>query len=171
MTWRTHILGGTACLWVLAAVPHGLDAVGLSAGAAMLGALVPDLDAPKSKLQSISMGGIRPIAPLGWVVSALFPHRGPLHSLLGLYVFTMLVSLPLAAAVGWQASVALSLGYASHIALDACTVRGVPVCWPNRESYWLLPERLRITTGGDLEPLYTSLLGMLTVALLLGQFF
>jgi inner membrane protein len=169
MTWRTHILGGTASLWILAAVPHGLDTIGLSVGAAMLGALVPDLDAPKSKLQSLTMGGIRPVAPLGWIVSALFPHRGPLHSLLGLYVFSMLISVPLVAVVGWQASVALSLGYASHLALDACTVRGVPVSWPSRRRYWLLPEALRIATSDEWEGVYAALLGVLTLILLIAQ--
>jgi membrane-bound metal-dependent hydrolase YbcI (DUF457 family) len=42
MTYRTHILAGTATVWTLAALPHGMDLAGLSAGAAILGSLLPD---------------------------------------------------------------------------------------------------------------------------------
>lgn len=170
MTYRTHVLGGTASVWVLATMPGGLDAIGLSCVFAVLGSLLPDLDAGSSKLQSLSVKGIRPFVPVGWLVRGIVGHRGPLHSWMALYAVTMLVSLPFGAYAGWQAATALSLGYASHLLLDMCTVTGLRVWWPfSLRTFWLPPKWLRVVTNGEWEGVYTMALGALTLGLLVSM--
>jgi membrane-bound metal-dependent hydrolase YbcI (DUF457 family) len=50
--------------------------------------------------------------------------------------------------------VALSLGYASHLAGDACTRTGIPLLYPRRTHYHLLPHRTRVVTGSEYEELF-----------------
>jgi inner membrane protein len=147
MMGRTHALLGLNSLWLLEGAgstlqplngPLPLDggAFALCAGAAVLGALLPDLDAPNSLLQQASFAGVRPLAPLGRMLNRRLGHRGFLHSpgALGLLA---LITAPLTfglagmagslqgGADGW-AWLSLLLGYASHLLGDACTKSGIP---------------------------------------------
>ncbi|MGC4044838.1 MAG: metal-dependent hydrolase [Armatimonas sp.] len=169
MTYRTHLMGGIASLWVLAALPHGTDILALSCAAAGFGALLPDLDANASKLQSLSVKGIRPFVPVGAVIRQTYSHRGPLHSLVAVGAVALLGAIPLGICLGWQVGVALTFGYASHLMLDMCTRSGLPFFYPNPKTVWLLPKKLRITTGDEWEHLYTATLGILSLALLLSR--
>ena len=89
LTWPTHAAGGIAALWLLAAVPGTVTAqdVGALAVLAAGAALLPDLDAQRSKIRSLALGPVRPFDPLGALVYGAWGHRGPLHSLPGLAVF------------------------------------------------------------------------------------
>ena len=94
MTWPTHAAGGIAALWLLTIVPNAVtgqiitsQSIGPLAVLAAGAALLPDLDAPRSKVRSLALGPIRPLDPLGALVYAAWGHRGPLHSLPGLAVF------------------------------------------------------------------------------------
>jgi len=93
----------------------------LAAGAALL----PDLDAQRSKIRSLRIGPIRPLDPLGALVYGAWGHRGPLHSLPGLAAFGLACALPLALSWGGEYGAAALLGYGSHLALDAMTRHGV----------------------------------------------
>ena len=88
-------------------------------------------------------------------------HRGFTHTLWGTLVFTSLAagaalvitgSVPKTLTVGavWL------LGYASHLAADACTPSGIPLFMPLRHlvratptttTFHLLPRRMRVRTG------------------------
>lgn len=171
MTYRTHLVGGIASLWALAALPYGTDALALSCVAVGFGALLPDLDANASKLQSLSIKGIRLFVPVGVVIRQTYPHRGPLHSLVAVGVITLIGSIPVAVWLGWQVGLALTLGYLSHLMLDMCTKSGLPFLYPNPKPMWLLPGKLRIVTGSEWEHLYTAVLGILSLALLLCHLF
>ena len=181
MTWRTHLVGGIASLWPLALLPGGLagtpagsGGVGVLAAVAAFGALLPDLDAAESKIKSLSLGdgardwGMRPFALPAVLLHRHFGHRGALHSLLALGVLVLL-TLPLSLRLGWQAQMALSLGYSSHLLLDACTPRGVPLLWPDRRARHALPRSFRIPTGSPEEGLVFALLANLAVLLLLSK--
>ena len=61
---------------------------------------------------------------------------------------------------------ALWLGYASHLTLDACTKTGIPK-WPDAGRYWLLPPALRFVTGSEAEDRLFLVLGCLVIALCL----
>ncbi len=129
----------------LGGIPIGL---GLCGAAAILGALLPDLDAEDSTIQ-------RELGGLGILVQLLgVKHRGVLHSGLAAAAVTLL-----AAAAGWwfgypDVGLAFGLGYLSHVAIaDAMTVSGVPLWWPLKKRFHLLPRPLRVRTGGPVEKL------------------
>lgn len=124
--------------------------VGAATGA--LGALLPDVDHPKS------MAGRRAWL-LGGALRLVVSHRGVLHS--GL-VAALLV---LAALVADQTAVlACAAGWVSHIALDMLNRAGVPLLWPSRRRYWILPLR----TGGMVDRLILLAVLVLLVRMVVG---
>ncbi len=139
------------------------DTIGAVAAAAALGALLPDLDAADSKIKHLRIAGMKPFAPIAVVLYRGLGHRGLLHSLAGLGIISALTA-PLIPWWGWQPSIALMLGYTSHLIADACTKDGIPVFYPNRRRYHLLPRPWRITTGSLAEEM---LLPFLAFAVLL----
>lgn len=162
MTGRTHALLGMASLWLLVPVP-GLVTPG-NAGAlcavAAFGALLPDLDASASTIRSLRVGRVRPFAPVGFVANRAWGHRTLLHSPAGLAAFGALC-VPAGLLWGLPLALALFLGYASHLAGDACTRTGIPG-WPNRPDrrMHLLPARLRFVTGSLAEDALLPLLAL-----------
>jgi inner membrane protein len=170
MMGRTHALAGVACLWLLQGVPTLLnpDLLAPLSLCAALGALLPDLDAAQSKIKSLTLVGVTPFAPLSLALNRVLGHRGLLHSLLGLGLTSVLL-LPLALVTNPAVPLALSLGYASHLATDACTKSGIPLLYPRRQRYHLLPRPLRLTTGSAAEEAVFALLGALVLTLLLRQ--
>ena len=149
--------------------------VGLLAVVAAASALLPDLDAPHSKIRSLRLGPLRPFDPLGALVYGAWGHRGPLHSLPGLIVFGLVAALPLALNFGGEYGAAALLGYGSHLALDAMTRHGVPLLpargrdgrWGLRRRQHLLPPRLRFVTGSAAEDVLQAFLLALALLLLL----
>ena len=129
-----------------------------------MGALAPDLDASESQLKRFAIAGITPLAPLARTLHRTFGHRGLLHSLAGLSIFSVLLAWPVALWFGWTGGVALALGYASHILADAATKSGVPLLYPRRRRYHLLPKGWRLTTGSLAEE---ALLPFIAFAILL----
>jgi inner membrane protein len=100
---------------------------------AVLGALMPDIDIPKSFIGKIF-----------WFISIplerKFGHRTITHSLLGWAIATIIFSVIMLASsflipsshqlvIRWIASFAIS--YLSHIILDMINPRGVPLFWPD----------------------------------------
>lgn len=173
MTWRTHALIGIGSVWLLEAVPQGIGSgdannVGLLAAVAAFGALLPDLDAQQSRIKHLSPGGgVEPFVLPSLLLHQAFGHRGLLHSGVGLALFAGLFALPLAFWWGWQPSVALTLGYASHLAADACTRTGIPLLYPRRRRVFLLPAALRVVTGSPTEGALLPVLALPVVLLLL----
>lgn len=170
MMGRTHALFGITTLWLLK--PLGLitaDNLAPLVVIAVLGALSPDLDASESQLKRFNVAGITPFAPLAQVLHQSFGHRGLLHSLAGLGIFSMLCALPIALWLGWLFGVALALGYASHLLADAATKSGIPLLYPRRKRYHLLPKGWRVTTGSLAEETLLPLLALAVLLLLMGQ--
>lgn len=172
------------------------EAVALLSLFTALGSLLPDLDATDSLIKRTSVAGVMPFAPLAWLINRSFGHRGLLHSLLGWSLASLLFLLlgglflmwlsggtgpfgtgawgtePLGSV--WPETVphqtvplALSLGYASHLATDACTKSGIPFLYPRRQRYHLLPRLLRVTTGSAAEEVVFIALAVCVAALLL----
>lgn len=165
MMGRTHALLGLASLWLLEPLPHVLDddSLSLLALAPTFGALLPDLDAAGSTLKYLKIGGLTPFVPLSEILHRTYGHRGLLHSGRGLLTATLLLS-PLAL-LEWRLWVGTALGYASHLAGDAATRSGIPLLFPNRRRFHLLPQGWRLTTGSRAED--TVLIGIAGLDLLL----
>ncbi len=172
MTWRTHLVGGVCSLAPLLLLPPESFApgeAGLVALVACLGALLPDLDAGESHLKHLRLIGteIAPFALPATLLHRTLGHRGLLHSLTGLGLAVLLLTVPFGLWLGPLAGLALVLGYASHLALDACTKAGIPLLFPNPTRRHLLPRRLRITTGSLAEePVFVGLALFALVVLL-----
>lgn len=166
MLGHTHALFGAATLLTVEVIaktaavefvqPHLIKGIPagliLCTGAAILGALAPDLDAEESTIKG-ELGLVGEMIQGGLHLLGV-QHRGVLHS--GL---TSLLVLIAAGGLGWwwgyaDVGLAFGLGYFSHVALaDAMTLTGVPLWWPLDRSFHLLPKGLRVRTGGPVEGL------------------
>lgn len=135
-------------------------------GAAILGALAPDIDAEEDSAIKHELGAVGTAA--SFILRLLgVQHRGLTH----FGVVALLVTL-----AGWACGskfgygdigLAFGLGYLSHVAIaDAMTHHGVPLLWPLPGQFHLLPKPLRIRTGGPAETLIFIGVGMAFIALL-----
>ncbi|APH57055.1 putative membrane-bound metal-dependent hydrolase [Granulibacter bethesdensis] len=139
----SHVALGAAA-WLIVAPKLGLppaDATGLAL--AVVGALLPDVDHPKSWVGQ-RLGG------LSIALSKAFGHRGVTHSLLAII------------ACGWAMQHSrlsrtiidpLVTGYLSHLAADLLTPAGLRLGWPLKGT-WALPL---CRTGSAFEPLIVAL--------------
>ena len=186
MLWRTHALIGINSLWLLELIPPGIERgnLALLLGVAAFGALLPDLDARESKIKHLSVARIKPFYLPALAIHRQLGHRGFSHSLSALALVAVAAAgfngalyysnLPLASFWAWQASAALVLGYASHLAADASTKSGIPLLYvpwlyPHKKRYHLLPPSLRFTTGSEAEEVLFPLLALLILLLLLNH--
>ncbi len=143
----------------------------LVVGGGLVGSLLPDLDtdrslleaAPRSALRRLRRGGagllLLPLAPLlvvlslalwllNEVVMRVTDHRGATHSLTALVLTAAATLAATAWAVGPALAAGLAVGYATHLAADALTPRGVELGAPwSRRRWYLLPRPLRF--GGE----------------------
>jgi membrane-bound metal-dependent hydrolase YbcI (DUF457 family) len=155
MMWHTHAAMGDSVTWLLTPFLASGDAAFVSVLMVfcVIGALVPDLDAVESKIKHVKVMAIKPLVPLSQAINSEFGHRGLPHSLWGWAGWTVLI-LPLVAVVGWMPVAALSLGYASLLAADACTRTGIPMLYPKHKSYHLLSVGMRVSTGPEYEEVF-----------------
>ncbi len=137
----------------------------LCAGAAILGALLPDLDAEDSSI-------LRDLGKWGWFVKLgmkllNIKHRGVLHSGLAVVLVAVIAEV-IGRAIGFgDVGLAFGLGYLSHVVLaDAMTIAGVPLLWPSSYRFHLLPRFLRIQTGGMVERLVAGVVVVILFLLL-----
>ncbi len=136
----------------------------MCASAAILGALLPDLDAEDSTI-------LREVGVWGVVIKvgiALFgvKHRGVLHS--GAAILIVAIAAEFVGDwVGYRdVGLAFALGYFSHIAIaDAATISGVPLLWPHKFRFHLLPRFMRLRTGGAVEKLVIMMIMVVVVLL------
>lgn len=150
MLGRTHVTGGmiSACasLLLFKQPAHSLPppVALLALGMGMLGSLLPDIDHPESAL-----GRQLPIVSDG--TSLVMGHRGGMHSLLmtclvgAIAMFGACFVYPSASCL---LAASLTLGYLSHLVLDALTPSGIPFLWPISERRFSIPLA---HTGGLLE--------------------
>lgn len=152
--WHTHAAMGASTVWLLLPLlpPEESSVVAVLIACAVVGSLVPDLDAIESKIKHIQVMGIKPLTPVARAINRDFGHRGLLHSLWGWVGWTLLV-LPFSVVSSWLSVAAFSLGYASHLAGDACTRSGIPLLYPKRERFHLFAQRWRVITGSEHEQL------------------
>jgi inner membrane protein len=172
VTWRTHVMGGIAALWLLPiALAASTSSVPLAVAFAALGSLLPDLDARESKLSNVQALGIAPLKPAARLLNRSLGHRGAMHSLLAFLLVSILAGLPLGLLLDPLAGLGLSLGYLSHLLLDGITKSGVPLLWPEPGRVKLLPRKLLVTTGSSAEDALFLLLCFVATGFLLLQLF
>lgn len=158
MNAATHAVFGIAA-FAGAGLATGNEPALYAYPVAMVAAWLPDVDNPRSRLgnglsrrrNSLSNSVTRPLSwalrIASFALARTAGHRTVTHSLLGLAVLVLAVS-PLWV-VAPDVSLALLAGCASHIAADALNTRGVPLLWPLRTPFRLLPGGVR--SGGVVE--------------------
>ena len=161
----THeLIGVSVALGAAKAAELGPIETTVAAGAAVVGAWLPDADQLGSRIHrrsrlerrnlAVGAGGALLRLPL-FAFGALASHRAITHSVLasmvvagGAGLLLALLGLPLAAILAGG----LGVGYACHVLADACTPTGVRLWWPlSRRRVWLLPAGCRIATGSVRE--------------------
>ena len=170
MMGRTHAMIGVASLGAFSLISgyFSSETFALLAVAAAFGALLPDLDAAESQIKHLQVMGLKPLTPLSRIIHRALGHRGLLHSLLGVCLASLVV-MPLGVWWDWSLPITVSLGYASHLAADACTKSGIPILFPRRRRYYLVPRTWRLTTGSPAEEMLFVVVTLLVLALLLRQ--
>jgi len=178
MLGRSHALSGAAA-WLAVcaastAVGHrpGPLAIVVGAGVTAAGALLPDIDHPRS-LVAGSLGPVSRLLAEGVdrAAEAIYtataspvdlPARGGHRKVTHTALFAVLVGLLVAAGVGWLAppwawlGLPAGLGCLVHCLGDAATHAGVPLAWPipiaGQRWYRIgTPRALRFATGGTVE--------------------
>ena len=177
MMWRTHLVGGIALsVAALLIVQPGMERemFGMAAVCGGIGSLLPDLDAANAKIHhAIRIGSIEPLTIPAALIHATLGHRGAFHSLTALVAIMAVAGFgAIAAGLTVGTSIvgiaSLSLGFLSHLLLDACTPHGVPFLLPfQRRRHHVLPPLLRVVTGSMEEDIVLMALATLCLALLL----
>lgn len=138
----SHVVTGLVS-WNLTAIALDMPVEPYTVGAAVLGALLPDIDHPKSWLG-------RRLYPISAVLSAVIGHRGVTHSLIA--VIALAVALIFAYDAHHGIVMALCVGYLTHLAGDFVTNSGIPLFWPIKRRF-ALPLA---STGGFAESLLVA---------------
>ena len=138
MNYRAHKIGGT-CSGIIASAllfadnPSVLNIVSslLIISGASLGSIMPDIDKPTSKV-----GRNIFINPLSKVIHKQFGHRTITHSVI---LSVLFLSILVASSYMYKDipfyfysnfTIGFSVGYLSHLLLDALTVEGIPLFYP-----------------------------------------
>lgn len=150
----THALAGLCIGLAMAQTSQPLGGVAMGL-AASVGALLPDIDHPRSIVG-------RRAGFIGGALRLAISHRGMLHS--GIAAAIVVLVALLAPAVARSYALAAAAGYSSHILLDALTVQGVPLFWPSRRRFSILPLR----TGGLIEMILRGSLFILVLYIIAG---
>jgi membrane-bound metal-dependent hydrolase YbcI (DUF457 family) len=141
MIAATHIAFAGLC--AIAAQGLGLPLTPDVALTLTVGALLPDIDVSTSGLGKFTK-------PLSSLIERKFGHRTITHSILGVAIMA-LMAFPLYLA-NPNAYFYLLIGIISHILLDTANIAGVPLLYPSRLQFWLVPNRnFRLPYGTQTE--------------------
>ena len=118
----------------------------------ILAGTLPDLDEPHSKIG-------KKVPLISWPAKLLLRHRGIIHSLWIPLVSYLIIS-PFSSII----ATGISIGYLSHLVLDALTPAGITPFWP-------IPWKIRgpIKTGALVEHILALTLLMIDMFLILNS--
>ncbi|AFL95485.1 hypothetical protein CL1_1286 [Thermococcus cleftensis] len=151
MMWYTHVVFGV--LFYLIAVLFGAPMSLINIGMAALGALMPDIDHPKSYISTKLPGGT--------VMPRFVEHRGATHTIEAAFLITALVGgLAYWITDSYWLGIAFFIGYISHLFADTLTVSGIK--WSRFSSFH---PRGKIRTGTRGEGLVLILVTFATLVL------
>ena len=118
MLWKTHLAFGF--LFGLLSLPYvNENNIYIFFLFVLIGALLPDIDTPNSKVGS-------KVSPLSKIIEKVFGHRGVVHTLWGMILFCGLFWYFINRPYG----VALALGFFSHLLIDGFTKMGINFLHP-----------------------------------------
>lgn len=160
MMFRTHILFAIF-FYLLFIKIFALEFSLIFSLVLALGAIMPDIDSPKSYINRKYLFGI------GKGIAAFSKHRGFWHSVYGLGIFLVLsVSIVILTGVPFIFCLALPLGYFLHLLADSFNVSGIKWLWKSKKMHL----RWKIKTGHISEQLFFIILFLFTVYLVIGNY-
>lgn len=166
MLGPTHAMAGlcAAGIFVVLPIHHEVPFLALSAVSGFA-ALLPDLDNTESTIENIRVFGVRVLKGPAFFIDKMFKHRGFLHSLLAvaLLAFILLGFVP---QLPREVTIAILVGYLSHLITDSMTPDGVPWFYPIEIRGTILPRLLCIRTGSFMERMFFIALIVLYVIIL-----
>jgi membrane-bound metal-dependent hydrolase YbcI (DUF457 family) len=156
----THQIAGVGLAAVASAAVDATTAhAAMALAGAWLGSVLPDADRAGTRVYRPTRIERRvwPARAIGWIARLplrpliVLGHRGITHSLAACAATAvacgLLASLG-APAAALPVAAGVAIGYAAHIAADACTPSGVALFAPiSRRRRWLLPSAARVRTG------------------------
>jgi len=156
---RTHTHASFGILFILGiGLLLGITLNWTIAVLTILGALLPDIDTPKSAIGNF----LRPIAAY---IERKFGHRQATHSLLAVLILG-LITTPLIC-VNLFCWIALFSGYLSHLLIDTTNKLGVPLFYPSPlRAVMPKPERWRIRVGSKAETIILITISIIVFALI-----
>lgn len=175
MMGHSHALVGATTVMVVNSVTHFIQphivngvpmGMALCLGAAIVGALAPDLDSEEESSIKCELGIV------GTVFSFILRMFGVTHRGLTHYGIVALLITAVGYLIGARfgypdVGLAFGLGYISHILIaDAMTKHGVPLWGPWPGNFYLLPSPFRFQTGGFVEQLVFVMVAMVFLGLL-----
>ena len=159
MMFRTHILFALFFYFLFIKI-FSLDFSWIFTIVLCFGAILPDMDSPKSYVNRNYLFG------LGKGISMFSKHRGFWHSIFGLLIFfiisfivTYFTKVPIIFAF------ALPFGYFLHLAADSLNVSGIKWLWKSKK----LHIKGKIKTGTVFEQVFFILLFSLTLYTIIGK--
>lgn len=169
MRGRTHLIVGIAAGAAASlALPIEDNTMRLGVFAATaIGSLFPDIDNAQSKLG-------RKIKPISIIINKLFGHRGFIHSPCNLLLILITSIVFMAVFENFKQLpilIGFSIGFITHIILDAITKGGIPFLYPFSKKRYNFTV---IKTGGIGEALFLGVFllacgAISVVAVLLGN--
>lgn len=152
MTGRTHMIGGCAAAFAVAIFQHEQDLLQIAATAivATTAALFPDIDNRRSKI------GAR-AKKTSAVIQHIVGHRTLFHSPI-LYLVLHVLGLLFLRPEFRPLLYAATTGIASHLLLDLCNKKGIPLLYPYTKHYHIACIR----SGSLAEAIFAACLIVLT---------
>ena len=170
MNGTTHAIFGVGAL-AAAALALGVEPALYAYPVAVVAAWLPDVDNPRSTLGNGLSRRKNPFTnavtrPISWALRTtsfflvrVVGHRTLTHSLLGLAILLLPAWLLLGSFP--DLVLALAAGCVSHVVADALNTPGVPLLWPVRWRFRLLPGGMR--SGGVAEFFVAAVVFVLTL--------
>jgi inner membrane protein len=121
----------------------------------VIGSKLPDIDIPESVIG-------KETRPVSNILSVFFGHRGFFHSLLFVILFSFVLFL---LKIPYVFIIAFSLGYLSHLFLDAFTKSGINPLWPAN-----INLKGNVKTGSLSENILFLILCVMLIVLIIKNF-
>ena len=164
MNWRTHAVVGANALWVLPLVHQSLDAsILFLLPSAVVGALLPDIDAHGSGAKVHYVAGGVLGAFRGLFFGKLLGHRGLFHSL-SMALVLFLIAWSFTHEQYPSAALVFAIGYITHIIIDGFNT-GVGYLFPFWLKRFALVPRFFLTPVGGTADTFLFILGLFGIAL------
>lgn len=140
MNGRTHAVIGANTVWIPVLLGYQLEYSFLLLLAGTIGGLLPDMDAPKALIHTVSKGFLE-------TFKRVSHHRGFFHSIFGMLVLGIISFVALQKIHPLMPFVFIA-GYTSHCIIDGLTIGGVRYLFPLKKKQYLLPKQIRVRVGG-----------------------